>query len=121
MSKEDLQIGQGDVTCFLDGEQVTLKPSLHAVKMLCTGDGGIGTMVQRVSMLDFNAILMVVVAGLGLSGNGTKDLPEKLYKTGLFKMSAVCIQYLNILANGGKPPKDEEEKFAQEDPQTANQ
>ncbi len=102
------ELGVGDVPVTIDGEQLVFRPTLHAVKIL-SQQGGLAGMIQRCSVLDFDAILMVTIAGLGLTGNGSKDLPEKIYRTGLFRMSAACIKFINVLANGGRPPGEQKE------------
>ena len=108
MSRPD--IGAGDVVINLDGEEVTLRPTLEACTTLSRIQGGIHAQVQRCLALEFDAILAVIVAGLGMRGNGSKDLPGKVFKSGLIQLSAPCISFLHIVANGGRPLGEDQEE-----------
>lgn len=102
MSKKT-HIGAGNVEIELDGETCTLKPSLQACQALSRMRGGINNTVRAVGDLDFDAMVTVIGLGLGLSGKELKDLPEKVYETGLPELSGPLIRYLSNVANGGKP------------------
>lgn len=102
-------IGEGDVEIELDGEMVTLRPTLKAALTLTNGQGGLPVMVQRCINLEMDAIVSIISHGLGVY---SKDLPEKVYRTGLFALSGKCIRFLNILANGGRPLADDKEENA---------
>lgn len=103
----DHNIGEGNVEMELDGELITLKPTLKAALALSNGQGGIPAMVQRCINLEMDALCSVISHGLGV---WSKDIPEKVYKTGLFQVSGRCIRFLNVVSNGGRPLNDEEEK-----------
>lgn len=94
------EIGIGDIEINLDGETVILRPSLAAAMTLSRMNGGISTLVNKCLGYDFDVILAVVVAGIGRS---SKDLPEKVYKTGLIQLAPSCIKFLHVVANGGQP------------------
>lgn len=100
-------IGDGNVEIILDGEPLILRPSLKAALVLSNGQGGIPVMVQRCINLEMDAITSIISHGLGV---WSKDIPEKVYNTGLFTLSGKCIHFLNILANGGRPLLSEEDK-----------
>ena len=102
MSKKT-HVGAGNVEIELDGETCILKPSLQACQALSRMRGGISNMARAVGDLDFDAMVTVIGLGLGLSGKELKDLPERVYETGLPNLSAPLIRYLLIVANGGKP------------------
>lgn len=97
----DHNIGSGDVEIELaDKGKFNLKPTLGAAIKLSGVQGGLTRMVERCLSLEFDAILTVVVNGLG---SNSKDLPDLIYKTGLLNLSDPCIKFLHILANGGRP------------------
>lgn len=96
-------IGAGDVEIELEGETCVLKPSLKACTALSRMRGGISNTVRAVGDLDFDAMVTVIGLGLGLSDKELKDLPEKVYETGLPELSGPLIRYLSNVANGGKP------------------
>ena len=91
------------VEILLGSISVRLVPSLKAVETLST-DKGLGHLAERCRNLEFAAIKQVIVTGMGLTGNGAKELPELLYKAGLANLAPLCLDYLTILANGGQLP-----------------
>lgn len=95
------EIGAGDVPVTLGEHDLVLRPTLKAATVLSSGRGGITTMTQRCLDLEFDAIQSVIVAGIG--GKMSKDLPELVFKAGLIDLSTVCITFLHVLANGGRP------------------
>lgn len=103
----DPNIGAGNVEIVLDGETYVLKPTLKAALTLTNVQGGLPALIQRCINLEINAIVEVISQGLGVT---SKDLPERVWRTGLFTLSARCIRFLNILANGGRPLDAEDDK-----------
>lgn len=101
------EIGAGDVIVQLGEHEVVLRPTLKAAISLSSQRGGITTMVQRCLDFEFDAIHSVILAGL--EGKGSKDLPELVYSAGLINLSAICIKFLHVVANGGRPLGDDEE------------
>lgn len=97
-------MGLGDVTIELDGEEMVLRPSLKACMTLSRSSNGITSAVQKCLAYDFDTIHQVIAAGLGAD---SRDLPEKIYRSGLIDLSPKCIRFLHVVANGGKPPADE--------------
>lgn len=100
--------GAGDVEIVLEGETFKLTPTLQASTFLSRQGGGLVGMVQRLSQMEMDAVVMVVAQGLGLSGQVSKDLPGKIYRTGLAELSGPCITFCNHLMNGGRPPSQED-------------
>lgn len=106
MSKAEM--GAGDVLITLGDQEVILKPTLKAATVLSNGQGGITRMVQRCLDFEFDAIHTVILAGLGMKGS--KDLFELIYQAGLINLAPHCIQFLHVVANGGRPTGDAEEE-----------
>lgn len=97
----------GDVTIQLGSAgEVVLKPSLDAAMTLSAMPGGIVKMVERCMNFEFDAIMKVVVCGIG---SNSKDLPQLVYEAGLSELSPQCILFLNVLVNGGKMPSADDE------------
>ncbi|WP_404927156.1 hypothetical protein [Mesorhizobium sp. ORM16] len=113
MSKPAL--GAGNVDIELDGEKVTLRPSLQAAQSISRQSGGISGAVRSVGQYDFDTIVAVVTLGLGLTGNEAKEVPNRVYRTGLTDLIGPVSTYLTIIANGGRPMSGGE---GTEDPQT---
>lgn len=99
-------MGAGDVPITIGGQEYVLKPTLKAAQELSRNDG-IGRMVQRCATLEIDAVVQVIAAGLGRT---SKDLPEKVYETGLRLLAPACITFLTNLSNGGRPITEEELK-----------
>lgn len=101
--------GVGDVSIKLVDlktqaeEPFVLKPSLHAAMHLSRQAGGILNLIRRCEGYDFDTINMVVAFGLGYTGTGPKELPGRVFATGMTTLAAPCITYLYNLANGGRP------------------
>jgi hypothetical protein len=118
------QIGAGDVEIELDGETVTLQCTLGAAMALTRAPGGIygtGSVAERLLRCDIDTMCMVIRAGLGLGPSAVKDLPEKVFRTGLITMRGSLAIYIGRVANGGRPPEEETENPANEqDPDQAS-
>lgn len=98
------EIGAGDIAIELDGEDVVLRPSLKAATSLSRGYGGIVNLINKCGVYDFDTIVAVVTAGLGVQ---SKDIPDKCWRTGMIELAPMCIRYLHVLANGGRAPAEE--------------
>lgn len=125
----DNRIGDGNVPLKLDGgEEVILKPSWGAAQAISRQFGGIQGAVERVVRMDMDATVQVVLFGLGYN-IGTKkapaDLAERIWKTGFTdgtgSVGEKTVQYLHILANGGKSLPDEAEGVSVEANPSPNQ
>ncbi len=107
------KIHSGDVEVVLGDHKLTLKPNLDAAIRLSGLPGGITKMVDRCLNYEFDAILSVITTGIGKS---SKDLPQLVFETGMVELSPICIKYLSIIANGGRPMDEEEEGEGEPDP-----
>jgi hypothetical protein len=99
-------VGAGDVELKVGAEKVTLRPTLGAAMKLSTMQGGLTKLVQRCSDLDFDAICDVIIIGGELVVDETTK--QRIFEEGMIDLMLPCVQYLNNLANGGKPPREEE-------------
>lgn len=109
-------LGAGDVNLMLDGEMVTLRPTLRAAQTISRQAGGIVAAMQAVGRFELDTITQVVALGLNKVKPG--DLPEvaeKVYRTGLTDVVPAVTTFLTNLANGGRPAATSES----ENPQTA--
>lgn len=103
--------GAGDLEIELDGAPYTLRPTLEACDRIAKIGGGLSAAVARCSNLDFDSICEVIGAGLGASSaSQKKQIKELVYKAGIFSVAPSAIDFIHIVANGGRPPiLDEEE------------
>lgn len=113
--------GDGDVPVTIDGEEFVLTPNFNAAKLLSARSGGILNMVDRVVKLDVEAVLDVITLGLGYgpARRPPKDLAERIWRTGMTDstggLADRCIEYLHILANGGRPLARDPDEEAHQD------
>lgn len=101
MSKATL--GAGNVDIELDGETVTLRPTLKAAQTISRQAGGIVKAIEAIGKFDLDAMVGVIQLGLNLSNKDAANLAEKVWATGMAELSGPVINYLSILANGGRP------------------
>lgn len=115
------ELGAGNVVATLvDAQgvarQVTLKPSLHAVRTLSRKYGGLSQVAERILKADFDVIVDVFEVGMQLSAGNPKaraELEQSIYAAGILDVHGglvtVASSYLNVLAHGGRPPIEGEE------------
>lgn len=106
----EAQPGAGNVALELDGKAFELRPSVGACMAISKMGGGSGMhgMVARCGALDFDSIKAVIVAGLSLNPNQARSIDEAIFRTGLMDLAGPCIDFINVVANGGRPVEDEE-------------
>lgn len=105
----DAAPGAGNIPIELDGKDMELVPTLQACITISGIAGGLNAAVQRCLQLDFDTICQIVTAGLGLNPNQARQVPDAVFRTGLISLSAPCIDFVNVVANGGRPLPDDEE------------
>lgn len=108
--------GAGDIAVELDGKEMVLRPTLEACLAISKIAGGLNAAVQRCVALDIDTIVSIVIAGLGLNPNQAKKVPELVYKTGLIALSGPCIDFIHVVANGGRKIEDVEDQDNEPDP-----
>lgn len=97
------KLGAGDVQITLGGQARTLRPTLRAAQAISQRYGGFNKALETVSNFDLEVFTTVIIAGLGVSGNDAKEIPELVWSTGMPELTEPVTRYLAILANGGKP------------------
>jgi hypothetical protein len=109
MEKNEARLGAGNVEIELDGQIVTLKPSLRAIQILSRQYGGLVTAIDAVGKYDFNAIEQAISVGLNVNQKESRELPDKIFRTGLTNLAGPVISYLSILSNGGRPHETQDD------------
>lgn len=98
------QLLSGHVEIVLDGEKVTLAPTLFAATHICKHFGGFQAALSKVSAFDLESYAAVVRAGLGYKTDKEAfGLLDKVFASGVLNLFTPLSDYLMILANGGKP------------------
>jgi hypothetical protein len=104
--------GSGNIPITLDGKEVELVPSLKACIEISNIAGGLNSAAQRCMALDFQTVCQIIIAGLGLNPVQAKKVGEAVYKAGVIELAQSCIDFINVVSNGGRPlpePGGEEE------------
>lgn len=112
--------GAGNIRIILDDKEMELVPTLQACMTISRIGGGLNAAVQRCLALDFDTICQVITAGLSLNPTQAKMVPEAVFKSGTINLHADCIDFINVVANGGRPiPEDDGEagEDTDQDPQ----
>lgn len=94
------QLGAGNVEIELDGETVTLRPSLKAAQGISRMSGGIVAAVEALTKFDLDMLTGVIALGLGKE---PKDVAEAVWSTGASELAPKAIEFCTIIANGGRP------------------
>ena len=93
------KLGAGNVEITLDGETVILRPTLKAAQSLSRRSGGFTELMSEVTKLDLDTLTAVVALGLDRQ---TKDVAEAVWRTGAAELVGPAIEFIGILANGGR-------------------
>lgn len=116
MAEREAIPGEGNIEIELDGVRAVLMPSAGACFTISRIGGGLTAAVQRCLQLDVDTICAVIAAGMGLNPNQARGLPDKVYATGAMQLSGPCIDFINVVGNGGRALPDEPEDGDQGDP-----
>lgn len=92
----------------LDGRTHKLVPSMNACLGISDIDGGGAMAAMRCERLDLRTICKVIELGVGFNPRQAQMIPEAVYKAGVMKCAGPCIEFINIVNNGGKRLKDDE-------------
>lgn len=99
----------GVVDLMVDGTTYTLRPSLRAAQALSRAYGGFAPLLDRLRQMDLDAYSAVIVQGAGLERREARDVPEAIYSAGMADIMVPCVEFVAILANGGKPLADDDD------------
>jgi hypothetical protein len=107
------RLGQGNITFNIGDEEFVLKPSVHAMQSLSRQFGGLQPVLEALQILNFDAIVAVVIAGLGNHYSNPKvrqELTEKLFEAGISddtgRIQNACARFVLTLTRGGRPIDD---------------
>lgn len=112
------ELGIGNIIVHLVGadgndRDLVLKPTLFSVRTLSRKYGGLQPLVDRIAKIDFDAIIDVLECGGQIVANpkNRAELEAAVYAAGLSDFAAgipaLCIKYVTILINGGRPPPED--------------
>lgn len=94
-------LNRGEVEIVLDGEPLTLVPTLQCFQRLAAVSPYRKTL-EALEQGDIAAVLIVLQHGLALDDKAVKALPEKLFKTGAIPLRHRLYDFVFMLFNAGK-------------------
>ncbi|MGO1121217.1 hypothetical protein ACTL6U_21175 [Rhodovibrionaceae bacterium A322] len=98
------EITRGVITLEHEDRCYDLQPSLRAATSLNRQFGGFGAALERLKLLDLEALALVLAAGLNWKGaEAQREARELAFQMGALKLAGPLSDYLLILANGGRP------------------
>lgn len=107
------KINAGEVEITLNGETLTLKPTIRAILGLNRSFGGLMKAVGMLTDGNIDAAATVISHGLGLADKDARKMPERVAENGITDgLLAALINFVGVCSNGGKPLDD---KADQED------
>jgi hypothetical protein len=108
------KLGAGNVEIKLDDHPEVLRPTLKAAQALSRRSGGFSELVNEVARFDLDAVTAVVAMGLDRQ---PKDVAEAVWRTGVSELAGPVIEFIGILANGGRRPNETVGGEGEADPQ----
>jgi hypothetical protein len=104
---EALAVHDGEMTIPLDQGTAVLTANLFAAKGLSRHFGGFQAALNRLAAGDLEAMFVVVRYGLGIkSDSQARGLEDRVYRAGVFRLTAPLTEFVLICANGGKKIED---------------
>lgn len=91
----------------IKGEPVVLRCTLGAMKKINAYFGNFLAATSRVASLDAAAMAAIIAAG---TNSKVEDGEQVVFDVGMEVCGKVCHDYVDLLANGGKPWKDDGKK-----------
>lgn len=106
MADQTSEPGAGNVPILLDGEELTLKPSLETCMRLSQlANNSLEQAVHRCLRFDFEFICEVISLGLDATSPALrKDVRDKVYRTGVINLAATAGLFIRVIMNGGRRP-----------------
>lgn len=97
-------LSEGEVEIDLNGTKLTLKPTLAAIKALSRTHGGMNAVIQGLIGQNFETAVAVIRFGANMSDRDARNLEDRVFRNGLTtELLTRLIEYVGMLANGGKP------------------
>ncbi len=104
---------QGEVKLKLGPDEIILRPTPHALRTVLNDFGGVRPLYGKLYNIEYEAVFGIIKAG-AVNENGDpmsndKALEENIYLAGISDLVEPCTEYLELLINGGRPPKKVED------------
>jgi hypothetical protein len=105
------KVTRGMVDVELDGEVITMSPTLGALTKIERRFGSVRQAAEAVANMQHAAICDIITFGAGLDKASQKELPEAVFQAGLVNVAGAAGEYLAKLLNpAGDVDQDDEKK-----------
>lgn len=88
------------VEITLNGNAVTLRPTLAVAKAVNALGGGFQGAIFKIGALDFEMYAGIVAAGIGKK---VSEVEDDVFREGLITLTVPLVEFVTLLASGGKP------------------
>jgi hypothetical protein len=92
------------ISIILDGEEFVLQPSSYAAFAISRHAGGFVSAAERVLRFDRDMIAGAIALGLAMDPQAVED---KIERSSMADLMPAVSDFIQVLANGGKPIEDE--------------
>lgn len=92
-------VNYGQVDVVLNGETLTLKPTLAAYQKIDGRMGGLRQAIEQCSNMTLDGLCFIISAGAGLGKKESAELPEKVFREGTLNVLPNVTEYLVMLLN----------------------
>lgn len=103
----------GEVALDLSGEALVLRPTLRAAQAINRKFGSLADALRQVAALNLEAYTEIIKAGSGLKDAEQRELPERVFRAGVTRLSGPLAEFLSILLNGGRPVSPDDDLTAE--------
>ena len=86
-----------EVSLKVGGQTYQLVPTLDAMRKINRRHDSIVSAMERVRVLDFDAVCAVVAAGAGLSQKQAERLESEIFEAGLVNATGPVAEFLGLL------------------------
>ncbi len=90
---------RGTTIISVGDKEITLKPTLDAVRKIEARFGGLRAALESTSALSIDATCHIIAAGAGLKPDAVKDLPEQVFQAGVGTVAPQLVPYVVFLLN----------------------
>lgn len=101
----------GSVEIKAGPKTYTLKCTPRAMMTLFSAHfGGASGLIERLKVLDVDAIVAVIVAGANVKSSDVARVQEHVFRAGPGALVVPIIEYVVLLNNGGRQPEPSEDQ-----------
>lgn len=118
------RVGAGNIELTLGGRDYVMVPTPAAALGISRQAGGLRKAINSIMEMDIDVIVRIIQFGLGPKVvkelGGSEKLATLCWEEGMTdtsgQLALKCVEYINVLSNGGRPPAEKLEEDGQASP-----